>query len=79
MDPLNTAQATSDTWPDFVLPGVYLVDLDGLTNEERIAAVTAIEELVRPLRESVVPERNSCDLADRVCVRPLNSKRSSPL
>jgi hypothetical protein len=65
MDPLCTARAASDTWPDFVLPGVYLVDLDGLTDEERMAAVTAIEELIQPLRDSVAPKRNSCDLADR--------------
>ena len=61
MDPLRSAPATSDTWPDFVLPGAYQVDLDGLTDEERVAAVTAIEELVRPLRDSTVPDRNPND------------------
>lgn len=53
MDPLRSGPASSDTWPDFVLPSAYLVDLDGLTDEERTAAMTAIEELVRPLRDSV--------------------------
>ena len=58
MDLLRSVPTTSDTWPDFLLPGAYQVDLDGLTDEERMAAVRAIEELLRPLRDSVTPDRN---------------------
>lgn len=48
--------SASDTWPDFVLPTAYHVDLDGLSEQEREAAVTAIEEIVRPLRSPSAPE-----------------------
>lgn len=51
MEPSSSAPLTSDTWPDFELPGVYPVDLEGLTEEERTAALSAIEEIIRPLRE----------------------------
>lgn len=47
---LPAPPSSTDTWPDFFLPTSYRLDLEGLTEVEKAAALTAIEEIIRPLR-----------------------------
>jgi hypothetical protein len=61
MSLFNPDSSSQETISDFVLPAYYQVNLDGLTEEERLAAVTAIEEMMRPLRGSSLDEHRSTE------------------